>query len=225
MMKFLDIIWASALYYAAVSAGRFHRPATLPPRRVDVYAEVVRACAFRELRGEGRQQGDEALLDDFLGCERRLFLGHQGHDLADLPCAGTPGEQREIAAQCLHIIYIQGEVLGLWGERCVRRLAVVRGVSCFVAVVSIILVSLGGVGQYLVVAPIDIEYDFTHVFGVLCSCFRWCFNEYQSNVQPFFNGLQQICFLYFLAVPLHRQPKRHNVVAKGNAKSPTDEGQ
>ena len=28
-----------------------------------------------------------------------------------------------------------------------------------------------------------------------------------------------------LIIPLHRQPMRHNVVSKGNTKSPTDKGQ
>ncbi|MCH5310467.1 MAG: hypothetical protein J1E57_00655 [Prevotella sp.] len=47
--------------------GRFHRAATLPPSRINVYAEVVYARSFRELWGKWRQQCDEAFLYNLIG--------------------------------------------------------------------------------------------------------------------------------------------------------------
>ena len=151
-----------------------------------MYAEVVRTRAFRELGDKRRQQLDEALLHDFFGGERRLFLSHQGHDLAYLPGTGTPGEQREIATQRIHIIYKKGEAMGFGGECRGRLFAVGMTVVVFVAVSAIILVGFGGIGQYLIVASVDVEYDFTHESWYIVQLFSVVFQRILSKCSTAF---------------------------------------
>lgn len=144
---------------------------------VHATAQVADALAALHLAQEGKEEFQEFLLDDAVGCQPGLIIQEQCHGLGRLTGGAAGGERGDKGVEPVAVFYVESQAgdvvfrprrvsLGAWGD-----------LPSSAGEVEMLL-CLGRVGQYLVVAARDVERD---VHGLFLFHIQRILNGYSTD--------------------------------------------
>lgn len=156
------IIGYFAVYYRIVGQLSYvwfsELPFAVHPRIVDVHPQIVNALAFLQTDKERQEEADKFFFHNQFAVQLRFIGTHLCHGFARLLRGRTSGKGSGVCLQGFFLVYIEGEAAFII-SRPGTGLCIGSGCYGLFCPVVEMLICLGGVGQYLVCASIDVDVD------------------------------------------------------------------
>ena len=136
----------------------------LLPGRVYLDAEIVKATSFLNTTDKGKQGLNEFCFRDASLIEAWFILAHHGYNSSNISSSPAGGKAGHVVAQRLFFLDIHHQPTLIAGEgRLSDGCSFAEGFLGELVTIEMLL-RLGGVGQDLITAAIDIEGDVVFVF-------------------------------------------------------------